>query len=124
MSDFMKLFLDETVGTIEALVGNAPVLEKKEEQEKISSRTIQNDSFRHHGLFNSRELELELERRIGILTFVCLVIRSHFNTIIAHIFRIETFSEYLPIACHITSFLELFLQKAVKILGIITGTTA
>jgi len=33
MSDFMKLFLDETVGTIEALVGNAPVLEKKEEQE-------------------------------------------------------------------------------------------
>jgi len=33
MSDFMKLFLDETVGTIEALVGNAPTLEKKEEQE-------------------------------------------------------------------------------------------
>lgn len=33
MSDFMKLFLDETVGTIEALVGNAPSLEKKEEQE-------------------------------------------------------------------------------------------
>jgi len=33
MSDFMKLFLDETVGTIEALVGTAPALEKKEEQE-------------------------------------------------------------------------------------------
>jgi flagellar motor switch protein FliN len=33
MSDFMKLFLDETVGTIEALVGAAPTLEKKEEQE-------------------------------------------------------------------------------------------
>lgn len=33
MSDFMKLFLDETVGTIEALVGSAPTLEKKEEQE-------------------------------------------------------------------------------------------
>lgn len=33
MSDFMKLFLDETVGTIEALIGSAPALEKKEEQE-------------------------------------------------------------------------------------------
>lgn len=33
MSDFMKLFLDETVGTIEALVGNAPTLEIQEEQE-------------------------------------------------------------------------------------------
>ncbi len=33
MSDFMKLFLDETVGTIEALVGTAPALEIKEEQE-------------------------------------------------------------------------------------------
>lgn len=33
MSDFMKLFLDETIGTIEALVGTAPALEKKEEQE-------------------------------------------------------------------------------------------
>ncbi len=33
MSDFMKLFEDETVGTIEALVGTAPSLELKEEQE-------------------------------------------------------------------------------------------
>ena len=33
MSDFMKLFIDETVGTIEALVGTAPALEIKEEQE-------------------------------------------------------------------------------------------
>lgn len=33
MSNFMKLFIDETVGTIEALVGTAPVLEIKEEQE-------------------------------------------------------------------------------------------
>lgn len=33
MSDFMKLFEDETVGTIEALVGMAPTLELKEEQE-------------------------------------------------------------------------------------------
>ena len=33
MSDFMKLFEDETVGTIEALVGEAPSLELKEEQE-------------------------------------------------------------------------------------------
>jgi flagellar motor switch protein FliN/FliY len=33
MSDFMKLFEDETVGTIEALVGVAPSLELKEEQE-------------------------------------------------------------------------------------------
>jgi len=33
MSDFMKLFEDETVGTIEALVGMAPSLELKEEQE-------------------------------------------------------------------------------------------
>lgn len=32
MSDFMKLFEDETVGTIEALVGMAPSLELKEEQ--------------------------------------------------------------------------------------------
>ena len=32
MSDFMKLFEDETVGTIEALVGQAPTLELKEEQ--------------------------------------------------------------------------------------------
>jgi len=33
MSDFMTLFKDETVGTIEALVGQAPTLELKEEQE-------------------------------------------------------------------------------------------
>jgi len=33
MSDFMKLFEDETVGTIEALIGTAPSLELKEEQE-------------------------------------------------------------------------------------------
>ncbi len=33
MSDFMKLFEGETVGTIEALVGEAPTLELKEEQE-------------------------------------------------------------------------------------------
>jgi flagellar motor switch protein FliN/FliY len=33
MSDFMKLFEDETTGTIEALVGVAPSLELKEEQE-------------------------------------------------------------------------------------------
>lgn len=33
MSDFMKLFKDETIGTIEALVGEAPSLEIKEEQE-------------------------------------------------------------------------------------------
>ncbi len=33
MSDFMKLFENETVGTIEALVGEAPTLELKEEQE-------------------------------------------------------------------------------------------
>lgn len=32
MSEFMKLFEDETVGTIEALVGQAPELELKEEQ--------------------------------------------------------------------------------------------
>ena len=32
MNDFMKLFEDETVGTIEALVGQAPTLELKEEQ--------------------------------------------------------------------------------------------
>ena len=33
MSDFMKLFESETIGTIEALVGEAPSLEIKEEQE-------------------------------------------------------------------------------------------
>ena len=33
MSDFMKLFESETIGTIEALVGEAPSLELKEEQE-------------------------------------------------------------------------------------------
>ncbi len=33
MSDFMKLFVDESVGTIEALVGQAPSVELKEEQE-------------------------------------------------------------------------------------------
>jgi flagellar motor switch protein FliN/FliY len=33
MSSFMKLFEDETVGTIEALIGEAPTLELKEEQE-------------------------------------------------------------------------------------------
>ncbi len=32
MNDFMKLFEDETIGTIEALVGEAPTLELKEEQ--------------------------------------------------------------------------------------------
>ena len=33
MSDFMKLFESETIGTIEALVGIAPTIELKEEQE-------------------------------------------------------------------------------------------
>jgi flagellar motor switch protein FliN/FliY len=33
MSDFMKLFKDETVGTIEALIGQAPTLELNEEQD-------------------------------------------------------------------------------------------
>jgi len=33
MSDFMTLFESETVGTIEALIGQAPTLELKEEQE-------------------------------------------------------------------------------------------
>ncbi len=33
MSQFMELFQNETVGTIEALVGEAPVLDLKEEQE-------------------------------------------------------------------------------------------
>lgn len=33
MSDFMKLFQDEAAGTIEALVGESPSLELKEEQE-------------------------------------------------------------------------------------------
>ena len=33
MSEFMKLFESETVGTIEALIGEAPSLEMKEEQE-------------------------------------------------------------------------------------------
>ncbi len=33
MSDFIKLFEDETVGTIEALIGQAPTLELNEEQE-------------------------------------------------------------------------------------------
>lgn len=33
MSSFMKLFEDETVGTIEALVGEAPTIDLKEEQE-------------------------------------------------------------------------------------------
>lgn len=33
MNDFMKLFEDETIGTIEALVGQAPTLELKEEQD-------------------------------------------------------------------------------------------
>ena len=33
MSEFIKLFENETVGTIEALVGQAPTLELKEEQE-------------------------------------------------------------------------------------------
>jgi len=33
MSDFIKLFEDETVGTIEALIGAAPSLELQEEQE-------------------------------------------------------------------------------------------
>jgi len=33
MNDFVKLFEEETVGTIEALVGTAPSLELKEEQE-------------------------------------------------------------------------------------------
>ena len=33
MSSFIKLFEDETVGTIEALIGEAPTLELKEEQE-------------------------------------------------------------------------------------------
>ena len=33
MSDFMKLFEDETAGTVEALIGQAPSLDLKEEQE-------------------------------------------------------------------------------------------
>ena len=33
MSDFMKLFVDEAVGTIEALIGSAPTMDLKEEQE-------------------------------------------------------------------------------------------
>ncbi|MDA7818046.1 flagellar motor switch protein FliY [Sulfurimonas sp.] len=33
MSDFIKLFQDETIGTVEALVGEAPTLNLKEEQE-------------------------------------------------------------------------------------------
>jgi len=33
MNSFMKLFEDETVGTIEALIGEAPTVELKEEQE-------------------------------------------------------------------------------------------
>jgi len=33
MTDFMKLFEDETIGTIEALIGQAPTLEIKEQQE-------------------------------------------------------------------------------------------
>jgi len=33
MSDFMKLFESETIGTIEALIGQAPTLELQEEQE-------------------------------------------------------------------------------------------
>lgn len=33
MSNFMKLFADEAVGTIEALIGQAPVIDLKEEQE-------------------------------------------------------------------------------------------
>lgn len=33
MSDFMKLFVDESVGTVEALVGQAPSVSLKEEQE-------------------------------------------------------------------------------------------
>lgn len=33
MSDFMKLFENETIGTIEALIGQAPSLELKEEQD-------------------------------------------------------------------------------------------
>ena len=40
MSDFMKLFEDETIGTIEALVGQAPSLELKEEQELSIISTI------------------------------------------------------------------------------------
>jgi len=31
MNDFMKLFENETVGTIEALIGQAPVVSIKEE---------------------------------------------------------------------------------------------
>ena len=33
MSDFMKLFESETIGTIEALVGQAPTLELQQEQD-------------------------------------------------------------------------------------------
>lgn len=33
MSDFIKLFVEETIGTIEALIGNAPSVSLKEEQE-------------------------------------------------------------------------------------------
>ena len=40
MSDFMKLFEDETIGTIEALVGQAPSVELKEEQDLSIISTI------------------------------------------------------------------------------------
>jgi len=40
MSDFMKLFENETVGTIEALIGQAPTLDLKEEQELSIISTI------------------------------------------------------------------------------------
>ncbi len=40
MSDFMKLFEDETVATIEALVGQAPSLEIKEEQQLTFASNI------------------------------------------------------------------------------------
>ncbi len=33
MTDFMKLFEDETIGTVEALIGQAPTLEIKEQQD-------------------------------------------------------------------------------------------
>ncbi|MCK9490816.1 MAG: flagellar motor switch protein FliY [Sulfurimonas sp.] len=40
MTDFMKLFEDETVGTVEALIGQAPTLEIKEQQDLSIISTI------------------------------------------------------------------------------------
>ena len=49
MSDFMQLFKDETVGTVEALIGQAPSLELKEEQDlTIISNIIPPEIGRAH----------------------------------------------------------------------------